>query len=280
MHTTQTAQAKTTHHRWECKTKEKALGGMSLAERARSWVNGTVSVLSSAYMPMSAYSHTFNGDTAMSHRTFPTPSASSPHGEGGLICVQGRQHNHNEKYTQRTLYSHRDRVPDAAHLVGGQAEVFPGVFFRDIGDAQGLVKVLKLGLVRREVPTFLVPCNVWCWASQGTKEETKGLLLNVALVFERARYPDTLKVNLGPRGRCILSKSWAFLNRESCLATGSPQKDRANIPCDQYAQSLPFPFPQSRDGHSGVRMTDMQCSAHGAACFPLPAYWCACKCAD
>lgn len=232
------------------------------------------------YMPMSAYSHTCKGDTTMSYRTFPTLSVSSPHGEGGLICVQGRQHNHNEKYTQRTLYSHRDRVPDAAHLVGGQAEVFPGVFFRDIGDAQGLVKVLKLGLVRREVPTFLVPCNVWCWASQGAKEETEGLLLNVALVFERARYPDTLKVNLGPRGRCILSKRWAFLNRGSCLATGSPQKDRAKILCDQYAQPLPFLFSQSRDSHSGVRITDTQCSAHGAACFPLPVSCCACKCVD
>lgn len=274
MHTTQTAQAKTTHHRWECKTKEKALGGMPLAERARSWANVKVSILSSAYMPISAYSHTCKGDTIMSHRMFPTPSVSLPHGKCGLICVQGRQHNHNEKYTQRTLYSHRDRVPDAAHLVGGQAEVLPRVFLGDIGDAQGLVKVLKLGLVRWEVPTFLVPCNVWCWASQGAKEETEGLLLNVALVFERARYPDTLKVNLGPRGRCIPSK------RGSCLATGSPQKDRAKILCDQYAQPLPFLFSQSRDSHSGVRMTDTQCSAHGAACFPLPVSCCACKCVD
>lgn len=33
MHMTQTAQAKTTQHRWECKMKEKALGGIPLAER-------------------------------------------------------------------------------------------------------------------------------------------------------------------------------------------------------------------------------------------------------
>lgn len=63
-------------------------------------------------------------------------------------------------------------MPDAAHLVGGQAEVLPGVFLGDIGDTQRLVKVLKLGLVRWEVPTFLVPRDVWCWARRGTKQET------------------------------------------------------------------------------------------------------------
>lgn len=132
---------------------------------------------------MSAYRHTFRGDTIISLWMLPILSASSPQREGCHVCVQGWQCNHNEKYTQRTLYSHRDRVPDAAHLVGRQAEIFSRVFFRDIGDAKSLVKVLKLGLVRREVSTFLVPCNVWCWASKGTKQETKGLLLNAALVF-------------------------------------------------------------------------------------------------
>lgn len=115
------------------------------------------------------------------------------------MCVRGWQHNHNEKYTQRTLYSHRDRVPDAAHLVGGQAEILPRVLFRDVGDAQGLVKVLKLGLVGWEVPTFLVPGNVWCWAGEGTKQDIKGSLLNVALVVLESltlRYP---KSGLGPR---------------------------------------------------------------------------------
>lgn len=57
-------------------------------------------------------------------------------------------------------------MPDAAHLVGGQAEILPGVFLGHVGDTQGLVKVLKLGFVRREVPTFLVPCDVWCWAKR------------------------------------------------------------------------------------------------------------------
>lgn len=42
MHTTQTAEPKTTRHRWGCRMKEEARGGMSLAERA------------SAYMPVSA----------------------------------------------------------------------------------------------------------------------------------------------------------------------------------------------------------------------------------
>lgn len=111
----------------------------------------------------------------------PTPPASRPQWEGCHdICVQGWQHNHNEKYTQRTLYSHRDRVPDAAHLVGGQAEILPRVLFRDTGDAQSLVKILELGLVRWEVPTFLVPCNIWCWASPGIKQKTKGPLPNVS----------------------------------------------------------------------------------------------------
>lgn len=64
-------------------------------------------------------------------------------------------------------------MPDAAHLVGGQAEILPRVFLRDVGDTQSLVKVLKLGLVRWEVPTFLVPCDVWCWARRGTKQETE-----------------------------------------------------------------------------------------------------------
>lgn len=78
-------------------------------------------------------------------------------------------------------------MPDAAHLVGGQAEIFPGVFLGDIGDTQGLIKVLKLGLVRWEVPTFLVPCDVWCWARRGAKQETKKLSLNMALLlFYRA----------------------------------------------------------------------------------------------
>lgn len=71
-------------------------------------------------------------------------------------------------------------MPDAAHLVGGQAEIFPGVLFGDIGDAQSLVKVLELGLVRWEVPTFLVPCNVWCWASAEVNQKTKGPLLKVS----------------------------------------------------------------------------------------------------
>lgn len=79
-------------------------------------------------------------------------------------------------------------MPDAAHLVGGQTEIFPRVFFRDIGDTQSLVKVLKLGLVRWEVPTFLVPCNVWCWASKGTKQETKGRYWMQPL---SSREPDT-----------------------------------------------------------------------------------------
>lgn len=71
-------------------------------------------------------------------------------------------------------------MPDAAHLVGGQAEILPRVLFRDIGDAQSLVKILELGLVRWEVPTFLVPCNVRCWASPGIKQKTKGPLPNVS----------------------------------------------------------------------------------------------------
>lgn len=71
-------------------------------------------------------------------------------------------------------------MPDAAHLVGGQAEILPRVLFGHIGDAQSLVKVLELGLVRWEVPTFLVPCNVWCWASSGIKHKAKGPLLNVS----------------------------------------------------------------------------------------------------
>lgn len=115
-----------------------------------------------------------------------TLSPTTLRGKGGH-GVQGWQNNQNEKYTQRTLYSHRDRVPDAAHLVGGQAEIFPGVFLGDIGDTQGLIKVLKLGLVRWEVPTFLVPCDVWCWARRGAKQETKKLSLNMALLlFYRA----------------------------------------------------------------------------------------------
>lgn len=64
-------------------------------------------------------------------------------------------------------------MPDAAHLVGGKAEILPRVFLGDVGDTQSLVKVLKLGLVRWEVPTFLVPCDVWCWARRGTKQETE-----------------------------------------------------------------------------------------------------------
>lgn len=78
-------------------------------------------------------------------------------------------------------------MPDAAHLVGGQAEIFPRVFLGDIGDTQGLIKVLKLGLVGWEVPTFLVPCDVWCWARRSAKQETKKLSLNMALLlFYRA----------------------------------------------------------------------------------------------
>lgn len=77
-------------------------------------------------------------------------------------------------------------MPDAAHLVGGQAEILPRVLFGDIGDAQSLVKVLELGLVGWEVPTFLVPRNVWCWASTGIKQKTKGPLLNVS-----SEEPDT-----------------------------------------------------------------------------------------
>lgn len=118
-------------------------------------------------------------------------------------------------------------MPDAAHLVGGQAEILPRVFFGDVGDAQGLVKVLELSLVRWEVPTFLVPCNVWCWASRGIKQETKGSSLNASP--KSAWHPNILTADLDPGGRCILSKNWAFLFREGCLATGSPQKASARI---------------------------------------------------
>lgn len=132
------------------------------------------------------------------HSPCPAP-ATTLRGKGGH-GVQGWQNNHNEKYTQRTLHSHRDRVPDAAHLVGGQAEILPRVFLGHIGDAQGLVKVLKLGLVRWEVPTFLVPRDVWCWASKGTKQEIKRLSLNMTLAFQRAWDSCVLKVYLGPGG--------------------------------------------------------------------------------
>ena len=107
----------------------------------------------------------------------------------------GKNH-HNEKYTQRTLYSHRDRVPDAAHLVGGQAEILPRVFLRHIGDTQGLVKVLKLGLVRWEVPTFLVPCDVWCWAKRD--QERQGRVTNggSATLVWSPKHPGALNVYL------------------------------------------------------------------------------------
>lgn len=50
MHTGQTAWANTTHHRWECKIKEKALWGISLAQRAQSWANTKVNVLPPVFM--------------------------------------------------------------------------------------------------------------------------------------------------------------------------------------------------------------------------------------
>lgn len=95
---------------------------------------------------------------------FPT-HATTPRGRGGR-GGEGWQGRRSENCAQRTLHSHRDRVPDTAHLVGGQAEILPRVFLGHVGDAQGLVEVLKLGLVGWQVPTFLVPCNVWCGAKR------------------------------------------------------------------------------------------------------------------
>ena len=71
-------------------------------------------------------------------------------------------------------------MPDTAHLVGGQAEILPGVFLGHVGDAQGLVEVLKLGPVGWQIPAFLVPCNVWCGAKRD-QVKNRDLPPNVAL---------------------------------------------------------------------------------------------------
>lgn len=57
-------------------------------------------------------------------------------------------------------------MADAAHLVGGQAEILPGVFLRDVGDPKSLVEVLQLGLACGELTSFLVPHDVWCWSKE------------------------------------------------------------------------------------------------------------------
>lgn len=57
-------------------------------------------------------------------------------------------------------------MADAAHLVGGQAEIFPGVLLGHVGDAQGLVEVLQLGFAHWELSTFLVPHDVRCWSEE------------------------------------------------------------------------------------------------------------------
>lgn len=57
-------------------------------------------------------------------------------------------------------------MADAAHLVGGQAGIFPRVLLGHVGDAQGFVEVLHLGFARRELPAFLVPHDVGCWSEE------------------------------------------------------------------------------------------------------------------
>lgn len=63
-------------------------------------------------------------------------------------------------------------MADAAHLVGGQAEILPGVLLGDIGDAKSLVKVLQLGFANWELSSFLVPHDVRCWSKEGGREKS------------------------------------------------------------------------------------------------------------
>lgn len=57
-------------------------------------------------------------------------------------------------------------MADAAHLVGGQAEILPRVLLGHVGDAQGLVEVLQLHFGQREISAFLVPLDVRCWSEE------------------------------------------------------------------------------------------------------------------
>lgn len=147
-------------------------------------------------------------------------------------------------------------MPDAAHLVGRQTEIFPRVLLGNVGDTQSLVKVLKLGLVRREVPTFLVPCDVWCWARGGTKQETRFYLQTVLLQWSPGHL-GVLKVCLGPEGTGPQTADLSPIQR-GCAAQSIRVpylRSHKALPHEQDAHPSPFLLSQKRDSQDGTEVT-------------------------
>ena len=125
-------------------------------------------------------------------------------------------------------------MPDTAHLVGGQAKILPRVFLGHIGDAQGLVEVLKLGLVGWQVPTFLVPCNVWCWAKRD-QARNRGLPLNVAVTHLCGAQDTWVSLWLLGLRRMRVLRELIPPTQRGCSATGRTKDSAKGVSHTQEA---------------------------------------------